>query len=318
MTMGERNGKSAFKGLALGFVSTCLWGAFYPVSRALFGFDDSNLEPVNFTVIRFALAFLFLSPVFLPGRSRLLLGRMLRERWRDLLLLGVFGIIGESLLVFCSLKYTTSARASLMANTSPIFTLLISRLAGRERLTMHKIVGIAVGFAGVAMVFAVNGQDVFMEGGSTALGDLLALGSGICWSYYTVFGDGLSNEYGGVLTCEVLFFVALAFMAPVSIFINHGIVLAMPWQAWVGAVYLGVFSYGVANALWYVALKHVSPGRLGSLGYASAAIATVLSMVFLGERFRLVHIVAIALVAVGIGVIVYPHEGRSGGKKLRA
>jgi|LSQX01.1.fsa_nt_gb drug/metabolite transporter (DMT)-like permease len=67
------------KGLSLGMAATCFWGGFYPVSRMLFGYDDGSVDPLNFTLIRFALATLFLSPLFLSKIQRQRAADMLRN-----------------------------------------------------------------------------------------------------------------------------------------------------------------------------------------------------------------------------------------------
>lgn len=303
--------KEKIKGMSLGLTATVIWGTFYPVSRMLFGYDDDGLEPLNYTLIRFILAIIFLSPVFLHKQTRSKTPQLLSRHWKLLLLLGIFGITGESVLVFSSLKYTTATRASLMANTSPIFTLLISRLAGREALSKGKIIGMLLGFAGILFIFTGNGQDMFAADKSTFLGDILALGSGICWSVYTVYGDELATEYGGTLTCAILFSIAALAMLPVVLFRNGTINFHLSAMEWYGAIYLGVISYGFANTVWYMALKHVSPGQLGSLGYISATMAAILSVFVIHEKITMSMLFAIVFVLSGVGLMVY-----SGKKKI--
>ncbi len=295
---------SKFKGIGFGMISTIIWGTFYPISRALFGFDEGDVDALNFSVLRFSLAALFLSFVFFKHENRRQAADMLRSHWKIVLLLSMVGIVGEGVLVFWALKYTTSARASLMANTSPIQTVLISYLAGKELLTKNKLAGAILGLAGLVLFFASNGQDMFTADASTIIGDIMALASGFCWSVYTVYGDEIAKRYGDALCSEILFIAGLCVMIPMAFIKNGGIALALPWRVWLGAFYLGVVSYGIANCLWYRALKFVTPGELGSLGYLSATLSIVLSVILLKERLSATMLAAIVLVVLGVGLML--------------
>ena len=293
-----------FKGISFGMISTIIWGTFYPISRALFGFDEGDVDALNFSVLRFSLAAIFLSFVFFRRENRIQAAEMLRKQWKVVLLLSIVGIVGEGVLVFWALQYTTSARASLMANTSPIQTVLVSYIVGKELLTRNKLTGAILGLIGLVLFFTSNGQDMFTADASTIIGDLMALASGFCWSVYTVYGGNIAKKYGDVLCSEILFLVGLCVMIPMAVIKNGGIALFLPWRVWLGAFYLGVVSYGIANCLWYKALKFVTPGELGSLGYLSATMSVVLSVLLLKERLSLTMIVAIVLVIFGVGLML--------------
>ena len=297
-------GGAKFKGISFGMISTIIWGTFYPISRALFGFDEGDVDALNFSVLRFSLAAIFLSFVFLRRENRIQTANMLKNHWKVVLLLSIVGIVGEGILVFWALQYTTSARASLMANTSPIQTVLISYLVGQELLTKNKLIGAILGLIGLVLFFTCNGEDMFTANASTIIGDLMALASGFCWSVYTVYGDKIAKQYGDALCSEILFLHGLCVMIPMAIIKNGGIDLVLPWRVWLGAFYLGVVSYGIANCLWYRALKFVTPGELGSLGYLSATMSVVLSVLLLRERLSLAMISAIVLVILGVGLML--------------
>lgn len=296
--------KNTIKGICAGMIATTIWGGFYPVSRLLFGYEGDSIEPLNFTFIRFMLASIFLSPILFQAGERERIREMLKSDWLGLGLLGIVGIVGEGLFVFWALKYTTGARASLMANTSPISTLIISWLAGREFLTGKKVLGMLIGFLGLVLVFLGEGNDRFAQEASTIVGDVMALFSGICWAIFTVYGDVYAKKYGGMLCCEMMFLVAGAFLLPIILVMNGGIILDLPWGAWLGALYLGLLSYGVGNTLWYVALRYLKPGQLGSFGYVSAMLSMSFSVLFVGEKITLSFFVAVVCVLGGVWLML--------------
>ena len=304
---------NTIKGISLGLAATFIWGMFYPLSRLLFGYEEDSVEPLNFSALRFILAAIVMAPVLFKRENRAKAGDMVRTEWKVLLLLGLIGMVGEGVLVFWSVKYTTASRSSLMANTSPITTFLISWLVGREACTRGKFVGMVIGFAGVLILFLCKGEDMFAKDASMLTGDLMAFASGICWAVFTVFGDRVSNKYGGLLCTEVLFLIAVAIVVPVAIIWNGGLNLSLSVRAWTGALYLGALSYGLAEGLWYMALKYVSPGELGALGYVSAALAVISSVLLLHEKVSVFAFVAIILIVIGVGLMLRGSESKTQG-----
>ncbi len=292
------------KGILLGLTATAFWATFYPLGRVLFGFNSDAVEPLNFSFLRFAFATLFFLPMLFKPANRRAVHTLLRKHWRQVLTLSAVGIAGEGVLVFWALKYTTSARASLLANASPIFTVLISYFCGRELLNGRKISGMILGFLGILLAFQGGGGDVFSADAGILVGDLMALLSGIGWAYYTVFGAEVTACCGGMLGTGVLFACGTLLMLPVLIISGKGPDFNLPLRVWLGAFYLGTLSNGLANGLWYMALKYVTPGELGSCGYISALLTFTLAVLFLDEQCNWQFLVAIALVLGGVALML--------------
>ncbi|MFA6929229.1 MAG: DMT family transporter [Lentisphaeria bacterium] len=282
-----------------GLIATIFWASFYPVGRVLFGIDAKAAEPLNFTFLRFCFAAVFFTPLLLKRSNRTAVREMFHWHWKELCFLAVVGIVAEGLLVFWALKYTTSARASLLANASPISTVLISYFCGRELITGNKIVGMLIGFVGIVLAFFGKGSDLFSAGMQIWIGDLMAFVSGICWAAYTVFGTEISRRYGGMLGNGVLFFLGALLMIPV-VHWTVGFDLRLSWRVWFGAFYLGALANGLANGLWYTAMKYVTPGELSSCGYISALLTFAIAVVFLGEKASWQFVLAIVLVLTGV------------------
>ncbi len=298
-------------GWLFGLLATFIWGTFYPVSRLLAGPGGDAVDPLSYSFLRFLLATLALSPILLKRETRMLAKKMLLSDFREMALLALIGILGEGLLVFWSTKYTTAARSSLMANTSPATTLILAWLLGRDLLTRRKLAGILLGLAGMVFFFFAEGQDRFLDADASLwIGDLLAFGSGCCWATFTVLGDRFSEKYGGVLSSLMFFATATILMLPITLALNGGRIL---WQFtpeyFLNALYLGAVGGGIAIACWYAALQRVSPGRLGSLGYLSASIAIVSSLLLTGERLNWLFLTA--LVCVMSGMALMAHKAKS-------
>ena len=292
------------KGVLCALAATAIWGGSYTVSRFLFHGGDDGFDGFGASFLRFAVSALVLAPALFDRPAWV----TLRKNWRHDLLMFVFlaltGYVLEGTLVFFSAKFTTSARASLMANTTPIFTMLISCLATREVLTGKKLGGVFLGAAGIALTFMSQGNDLFSGPGSDTIGALLAVSSGICWALYTVFGAGVVKRYNPWFASEILFIVATLAMLPAAWICGGKITLALNWQTWLGIVYWGVCVSAVACGLWYVALKHLAPGELGAFGYLTPVVSLILAMIFFAERPSWHFYAALVLIVGGVTLMV--------------
>ena len=292
------------KGLAAGLTATVLWGGFYPVGRWLF--NSGAGEPDGFTAsaIRFLIAALALSPA-LANREAM---KLLRREWRRdipfMILLAAVGIVGEGVLVLISTKYTTAARASLMANSAPIFTAVFSYFITREALTGRKIAGMLAGAAGIGVMFVMRGGDSF-SGGATFIGDLLAVISGILWALYTVLGTAPVARYGAFFCTEWLFIFGTLMAIPIAVVWGApSAVTTYSAASWLGLAYLGLLSAALGFALWYVALKHLKPGELGAFGYLTPVISAALARVFFAERLGWGFMLALVLILGGVALMM--------------
>lgn len=284
--MDDTPRRHAAAGWLCGLLATLAWASFYPVSRLLFGQGEETVEPLSFSLLRFLLATLALSPLLLHPRQRTLARKMLRQDTPRMLLLATLGILAEGLLVFWSTKFTTAARSSLMANTAPITTMLLAWAIGRETLTRRKTAGMALGLLGLLLFFHSQGKGNFLQQDSPLwLGDLMAFASGCCWAAFTVLGEDFSRKYGGMLSSLLFFATASLLLLPIAFLANHG---TLPWHASLkflfSAAYLGALGGGGAIALWYGALRAVPAARLGSLGFLSASLAVLASLLLTGEK----------------------------------
>ena len=294
-----------FKGLTAGFAATLLWGGFYPVGRWLNSGTGDEPDGLTASLVRFFIASLALSPALFNREA--ITG--LRKNWRRDLplfaLLAAIGIVGQGVLVLISTKYTTAARASLMANTAPVFTVLLSWWIAREALTGSKIAGMILGVLGIGTMFMLRGGDNFSGGAATWIGDLIAVGAGLCWALYTVLGTGPSSRYGAFFCTECTFVIGALMLVPLSaIWGNIPQMATYSRAVWLGIAYLGLLAGALGFSLWYVALKYLKPGELGAFGYLTPVISAVLAFLCFNERLGWGFLLALALILGGVAMMM--------------
>jgi len=287
-------------GFILAFSATALWASFYIVSRFVFGENAEDIDPIFFSFLRFLMASVFAIALTIHQKKTYQLFHAVKNDFRMFLFLGLIGIVGEGILVFWSLKYTTATRSSLFANTSPIFTVIIALFALKEKLNLRKLAGMLLGFGGVLIAISSKSKGDLFLSSTSVIGDLLALGSGICWAGYTVWGIKVSKKYGSILSTTVvilsgtimLFFIVILAKCPVR--------WDLSLNLWLATIYMGVFVNGLAYICWYAALKYLNAGEVGAFGYISLILTVIMSSILLHEKFSFLFFIAIFGVLAGV------------------
>ncbi len=306
------------KGYALGLLATLLWASYYPAARYIFGTETGRTDPFLLSLIRFSFAVLFFIPfVFFSEKRRAELPGLIRKEWKILLLLAFSGVLIQGILVFVSLKYTTAARGSLMANACPVFTVLLAWLFLKEKITRSMWIGMVTGFAGISLAMFSKSSDIFSTNSSMMLfGDFLALLSGVAWGGYTIAGVRVVKQYDPH-SVTMLTFLLGALMTPVVMLIfGSSFDFHLSWRLWIGMLYMGFVTGGAAFCIWLSALRYVPSSKLGAYGYLSALLAATSSIVFLKEKISWIFAVSVVLTLGGMYLLMRkPDQKAISGKK---
>lgn len=272
-------------GFSLAFIPTALWSSFFIVSRFAFGENENVIDPVFFSFLRYFMAGIFMfSLIMYQGKFNIMARAIKADLWM-FIFLGLTGVVLEGILLFWSLKYTTAARSSLFANTSPIFTVIIAIFALNEKPDRRKIWGMLIGFAGIFIAIISKSKGDLYLTSSTVLGDFLALGAGVCWAAYTVWGTGVTNKYGGFVSSSIIIIFGTVMLFVIVILTGRPMIWDFSLKLWLATIYLGVFANGLAYLCWYAALKYLKAGELGAFGYICALLTVVMSFTMLNEKF---------------------------------
>jgi drug/metabolite transporter (DMT)-like permease len=132
--------------LLLSLALILVWGANFTVQKAVF----DALTPGGFLFARYLIMPL-LAIALLWQRYGRHWPRLARAEWWALARLGPMGHVLHVGLVTYGIHWSTAFSSSLILACGPVFTLLLLRLAGTERLTRAQIGGVAVACAGVLL-----------------------------------------------------------------------------------------------------------------------------------------------------------------------
>jgi drug/metabolite transporter (DMT)-like permease len=224
----------------------------------------------------------------------------------DLWLLMKLAVAGHVLhvgLVTYGIHLSTAFSSALILACGPLFTLLILRLTGVERLKRAQVVGVVIACAGVVVFLS----DKFLgEAWRAGSGDLILLVAASFFSYYTVAAKGLILRMGGVPVMAYTTLLASPLLVGLSWRAGMGVDWAgLEWSIWAGflwavlvSAFLGWIVWGWDNAVRGVA-------RTAPLMYLMPVVAGAVSVLVMGEVMTTNKIVGAAITLVGVALAQY-------------
>ena len=280
------------------------------------GYAGRVLSPTTITVGRTLVGATTLTLVWLavrarrPGTPRA--GGLRVSDVPRLLLLGLLGYVGYSLLVSYGEQTVAPGIAALIANSSPVLITAFGVLVLRTGVTPRVVSGVTLAFAGTAAVALVgSGGGGAHPGGWTGIA--MIAGASLSLAWYAVLQQPLfarAEPLAVAAAVTVAAFVvalplvpsALADLAAAGGVRASGVPGGAPsvGHALLAVVFLGVMATAVGYGSWIVALA-----RLGSAGgslslFLIPVLTMALSVVLLGEPLRLLAVVGGAMALVGV------------------
>ena len=271
------------------------WGLNFPLSKALF----NQVGPTGFLGLRYLLM-PFCAVALLCWRFGARWPRLDRGEVWPLVRLTLIGQGLHLLLSAYGMQGSTAFSASVLLACGPVFTLLILRLSGVERLSSGQVAGVAMAATG-ALLF--TSDKLLAADWQAGLGDLTLLAAAALFSYYTVASKPLIQHHGGVtvlgygsLNCTL---PMLLWCAPALTSLDWPAQPAWVWPglAWqvIGGGFLGWLAWGWANEMRGVA-------RTAPLIYLMPLIAGLAAWAWGGEAFSLHKVLAAAIILAGVAL----------------
>jgi drug/metabolite transporter (DMT)-like permease len=263
------------------------------------------VPPLELSAMRFAIASAVLVVAAIITRTPLPI-----RRWRPVTAAAAFGFLGFNALAFLGLHLTPASDSALIVPTTiPVATALLATLI-RERLTSQKVFGFTVATVGAAIVIA-GGQQFGAEISTTRLlGDLLELGSAVCWAACLTISALVvrTESVLGFVTMSSLLGTAMLF--PLG-FLEQGYRDVPTWSAesWLAVAMLGLLSTVVAFLIFFWAVRRFGPSRGALISYLAPVAGLFIAFIVLGERPFPVQLVGAVVILAGVRLVTKKARG---------
>jgi drug/metabolite transporter (DMT)-like permease len=256
----------------------------------------TGLGPFTNAGLRFTVAFVVISLwAKLTGRSF----RIKKGQVHELLIISILFTLQLGLL-YLGLNRTNASRGTLLINLQPFFILFLAHFfIPGDRITLKKMVGLVMGFAGMALVFI--GQEGVTE--RVQLGDFMILATAFIWACNTVYTKRIINSYDPFqivlypMIFSVPFFLLAGYLWDGEMFfqIHLRVLAALLYQSLVTA------SFGFVA--WNTLLQKYGAVSLHSFIFIMPISGVGLGALLLGEPVTWNILISLILIVSGILVV---------------
>ncbi len=232
-----------------------------------------------------------------------------RAHWLWALLLGaLFFLIGNGAVVWVEQRLPSGLTALIVAMVSVWTALLEWARPGGARPAPMVLVGIVLGFLGVALLVLPGGSDA---GNADLAGVMLLMCSTFAWALASVLSrtaelpDNLPLASGIEMLCGgVLLLILSVVTGDASHFDSSTVTL----KSLLSFVYLVVFGSLVAFTCFAWLLKVTSPNKVATAGYVNPMVAVFLGWAFGGETLSTGSFVASLVIVAAVVLIITGRE----------
>jgi drug/metabolite transporter (DMT)-like permease len=269
-----------------------VWAGSFSVIKALL---DDGVAAGDIAILRYAIA----APGFayvlwrargLPGLTRSDAARVAAA--------GLLVVVGYHMFLNVGTRYTTSGIAALVVALSPAMTMILAFSFGIERITARRIFGLALAFAGVAIVIALgSGRELSLDG---AKGPLIVIGAPLSFALYNVLLKPLLSRYDLLALTAATSLIGIVGLVPFARSSTVELVTDATASEAALLLYLGVLATLLGYIFWNLGLKGLGPTRAVTYTYAISPLAVTFGAIFLDEPVTIWLALGAILVVGGI------------------
>lgn len=227
-------------------------------------------------------------------------GFPLHRQARRSYLLGGLGMFGAMLSTYWGAQYIHSGLVSVLFGLAPLVTSLLAALwLGEAALSPSKLLGMALGLLGLALIFATSHA---ADGQQAALGIAALLLAVVLYSASLVGVKRIGDDSPPLATTAGTLLVAVPLFVLVWWLVDGQVPETVPLRAGAAIVYLGVFGSVLGFALYYYVIKHLDAGKVALITLITPVLALLLGNLLNGEAVEMRVWLGAGLISLGLAL----------------
>ena len=222
-----------------------------------------------------------------------------RRSWIAMAVMGVAGTAAPFLLITTAQQTVDSSLAALYVAAAPLFVSVMAHIAFHDdQITPRKTLGIAIGFAGVAVLFGPEAIAAF--GSASVTAQALCLLATMCYALSTITARFARNIPPFVFSAGFLTIAAIA---------TWPLLLAVDYEALnpktssvLGVIGLAIAPTAAASILYMLLIRRTSASFISLTGYTIPVFSAIVGYLAFKEVQDWNALLAFALILGGVWV----------------
>ncbi len=271
------------------FLASILGSAVVPLIKI----GLQTIPPFTFTLLRFAIALIFILPFFLREKPKL---KNILEV-SPVVILSTVNIV----LFILAVRFIPANIGTLIYVTTPIIVSIFSYLLLKEKVTFNKILGILMGFVGSLILF-FSTTVVGFSSRENLTGILMIFAGSVLYSFHLIFSKRLQKKYSPVYITSVFNLVTVVVSL---LFLPTELKMLSSARFDISTLSIGAILYvgAIGTSLYYLlgqqAVKHGSPIFSSLILYVQVPFTAIASGLIIGEEVTPNFWIAATLIVIG-------------------
>ncbi|NYT83403.1 DMT family transporter [Alcaligenaceae bacterium] len=272
-----------------------IWGVNISAVKVL----TSQMDPLIVACVRMVLAAAVINITLVMARLPFSLRRITPRQWLVFLICALLMVYINQVMFMKGMRTASATNAALINALSPLMASLLVTVVFREALTRWRVIGIGIGFGGVAAVVLTR-SGASMAGGGW--GELQVFAALLCFVSGGVLIQSLAKHFGSLMISSIIYTLGtLILCVHVAVSDAVGLFTSAAFPGWWSIVLLlfsGIIATAMGNMIWNRALVELGAAHSAMYQYWIPVFGVMFAVWLLDEPLSLwlpVGLVAILL-----------------------
>jgi len=283
----------SIRGARLGAPGLVLCVAIVAVAHGSIFVRLADAQPLAIAAWRVTLASAIVLPLALIFSGR----AFAAINWRVMgLVLAAAAVLAAHFATWItSLRYTSIANSVVLVNTAPLWVGVLGALTGTLRLSRGMWLAVGLSLLGSIVI----GWGSVGLGAETLKGDLLAIAGAICISAYLLLAQRIQRVLPFLPFVAAVYTTTAVFLWAAAL-ASGTVVLGFSAATWWALIGIAIVSQIIGHSGYNWSLRHLNPDLVAVSLLGEPILASLLGLMFFGERIPPMTLVGGALVLFAI------------------
>jgi drug/metabolite transporter (DMT)-like permease len=267
-----------------------VWGACWPIYKIALAFTP----PILFAGMRTLLGGLLLALILIPKRNQI----RWKENWPIYFVSSVFNVILFYGLQTIGLKYMPAGLFSVIVYLQPVLVGIFAWIWLGEAMSAVKVIGLVIGFIGVAAVSAQG-----LTGDISTIGVILALITAFSWAIGTVYVKKYSFEVDSMWLSALQCIIGGVLLTGVGSGFESWSSIVWNTPYLVGLIFGIVLGISASWVVYFILVGSGDASKVASYTFLVPLIAVFSGTLFLHEPFTIYLVIGLILIGMSIYLV---------------